>query len=296
MKICTACNASYSDETLSFCPVDGTTLTPQKEISFDQVPFSYEPGTWSDTANAASDPADSFTNPKPPPSSAAFTAPPSSAPQNYSPAPRRKTNSDSIFPVVVGAIALAVFTGVLMAMISGGSKSSEPLVHGNTSGETFTLDNGARVRAVPVDSSRVTSRSGNTAFVTNAPAAADAAPASNSATLNNIPLKPLSRKTDFTGIWTGEFGDEPAVLSITTQNADTFSGTLSKKGYIIKVSGKVDFEKGTVNIKETKVLQTPPNLNWYLGTNDGAVSENGKSISGTGSDKTGYYEWSFKKD
>jgi hypothetical protein len=108
--------------------------------------------------------------------------------------------------------------------------------------------------------------------------------------------KPISRKTDFTGVWQGKFSDEPTVLSITTQTGETFSGTLSKKGYIVKINGKIDFDKGTVEITETKVLQTPPNLNWNLGTNNGTVLDDGKSMSGTGRDKNGSYSWTFIKD
>ena len=297
MKICTACNASYLDETLSLCPADGATLTPQKYISFDQVPFAYEAGNWSDEEVPAPSHAELFTNPEPPPVIASsFSLPPlQSAPPQFAPPPVRSANWSSTLPVIVGSVTLAIFVGVLIVASSNDSSSREPEVSVHYSGNTYTLANGARVRAVPMTGGGGTS-SANTAVV-SAPSSANSANANstNTATNSVVTGKPISRKTDFTGIWTGEFGDEPTVLSITTQTGDSFSGTLSKKGYIIKVSGKIDFEKGTINFKETKVLQTPPNLNWNLGKNEGTVAESGKSMNGTGSDKNGYYEWSFRK-
>ena len=290
MKVCTACNASYSDETLSFCPVDGTTLTPQKDVSFEQIPFSYEPGNWSDAEATASSREDSFTNPEPP-ITASFSepSPSASAPQNVSSAAGKPSSNNSIVAVVVCLVAFSLLAGALMIITSGNRGSrDEPQVRAT---------NVAAVRAEPVNAARANSAN---AVVANSNASANwasvRANSSNAAANGVVTGKPISPKTDLTGIWQGKFSDEPTVLSITTQTSDSFSGTLSKKGYIIKITGKVDFDKGAVAITETKVLQTPPNLNWYLGTNDGTISVDGKSMSGTGRDKNGSYSWSFTKD
>jgi hypothetical protein len=290
MKICTACNSTYSDETLIFCPSDGTTLTPEKKISFDQVPFPYGSGNWSDAEEAASSGADSFSNPEPP-VAATFPQPPW-APQNLTSAPNRNANRSSILPVAAGAVAVIAFAGLLAFIISGSSNYDEPEVRVR-SANTVRLANGTSVRAEPENIVRTNA---NTAVAVNGPATtANAAPANNTAVAINVPVRSISRKTDFTGIWQGKFNEEPAVLSITTQKGDNFSGTLSKKGYIIVISGKIDFDKGTVSVMETEVLQTPPNLNWNLGTNDGKIFDGGKMMSGVGSDKKSSYSWSFTK-
>ena len=291
MKICTACSASYSDETLSFCPVDGTTLTPQKEISLDQVPFANTPGDWSDPDESASDQTNPFTNPEPPPFAPSFSQPP---PPGASSLPPANAGKGSNFPVAAGAIGAIVFAGIILFVISSGSRNRDLEVTNTGATRTFTLANGASVRAEPVDPSKMSSANGNRAVVVNGATTANTAPSNKTTASANV-AKPVPRSTNLTGIWQGKFNEEATILSITTQNGDSFSGTLSKKGYIIKISGKIDFDKGMVEIKETEVLQTPPNLNWYLGTNEGTLTEDGKQMVGTGRDKNGTYSWSFTK-
>jgi hypothetical protein len=286
MKICTACNATYSDDTLTFCPVDGTTLTPRKDISIDQVPFSYESSSWSDIETSTSSQAGSFTNSEPPIIADTFYEPPP-APQNFSPAPQSKHRQSSMFPLVVtGSIILAVVAGALMMAISGNSGDDYPEVRVN-SGVSLRVANITSVNAAR-----------SNAAVTTAQDYTNSAPANNSSNIEagKMTSKPISRKTDFTGIWKGKFNEMPATLSITTQKDDTFSGTLSKNGYVVKLIGKINFAKGTVSITETEVLQTPSSSKWNLGTDDGIVSNGGKSMNGTGRDKNGSYSWSFTKD
>jgi hypothetical protein len=280
MKTCTACSTKYSDDTLSFCPVDGTTLTPEKQISYEQVPFSYEPGSWSgaEIPPPPSENPNYISNFGPPPAANSFSLPPPlPVPQNISSTgPRRNSNHRLLFPAVaVGAVLLAAVVVLLMAT-------------GSDNSGTGSYPVAARAN------SNVTVRVANTTVVNSAPAPAKSAPANTSALSNTG--KPISRKIDFTGIWKGKFNNVPATLSITTQQGDVFSGTLSKNGYVIELSGKINFEKGTVAITETAVLQTPANSKWNLGTDDGTISEDGKSMSGTGKDKNGSYPWSFIKD
>lgn len=288
MKVCTACNASYLDENLSFCPVDGAILKRLKEVSFDQIPFSYEPGGWSDAEVNASGQPDSAKNSEPLPV-AAFSYQPPPDPQNISAAAKGNANQNSFFWAVAGSIGLAAFVGGLMLIFSGGADKNDPQVS-VVSNTSITLANGTKVRAEPIGtpfgSDSVPSVSSNTAVVVNA------APSPAKNTIS----QPISRKLDFTGVWQGKFNNEPTVLSITTQTGDTFFGTLSKKGYIVKISGKIDYEKAAVVITETDVLQTPANSVWHLGTNNGTIADGGKSMGGTGKDKNGAYPWSFTKE
>src|SRR5215204_4173722 len=196
MKICTACSAAYSDDTLIFCPVDGTTLTPERKISLEQVPFSYEAGSWSDAGEAGekSEPADYASNFELPPTLASSFSqpPPPSAPQNFSSAPRSNPKRGSVFPVVIGGaiiLAVAVILLVITSSNSGGTRSY-PEVR-VTSGNTVAV--------------RVANVSSTNATVANTTASANTAPASNSSTV--VTGKPLSRKTDFTGIWKGKFNE-----------------------------------------------------------------------------------------
>ena len=290
MKICTACNTTYQDETLSFCPVDGTTLTPQKNISFEQVPFSYETGSWSNTEPMTedSDGTASFSNPEPPPTAASsFPTTPTYAPQNYSVPPRKSSSNPNSMHIII--IAAVVVLGAIVAFVMAVSREK------SRTGVSYSVAN-SNTATIVNRTTAVTKPAAANVFNSNASGYTNAAPAANTAVSTNVNGKPIPRTTDFTGIWTGEFNEEPTVLSITTQKGDSFSGTLSKEGYIVKITGQIDYEKGTVKIKETKVLQTPPNRNWFLGTNDGTISEGGKAMSGTGSDKNSSYEWSFTKE
>jgi len=275
MKICTACNTTYSDDTLNFCLVDGTTLTPEKNITFDQVPFSYNPGSWSETETPTqvSGTPVSYPNTEPPTGASSF---PSYVPQNFSSSPPPPSNPSRglMFPAIVaGAVIFGIIAGVLMATSWNKPGTVYPVAIKNPAANTPS----------------------NSASVTNAPAYTNAAPANNSV-LSNPNKAASSQKFDLTGTWRGKFNEASATLNITTQRGDSFSGTLSKNGYVVEFTGQINQTKRTVSIKETKVLKTPPNLIWNLGENSGTISEDGKTMSGTGKDKNVSYGWSFTRD
>jgi hypothetical protein len=275
MKICTACDTAYSDDTLNFCLVDGTTLTPQKNITFEQVPFSYNPGSWSDAevpTRISKEPV-TFPNSEPTPTVASFPSTPSYIPRQFSsPPPASAPNRSFMYlaALVGGTLIFGVVAGVLLATNWNKSGSRYPVASKNFPANT----------------------AGNSAVVTNAPVYTNSAPASNLSNTN----KTASQKIDLTGMWKGKFNEAAATLNITTQNGATFSGTLSKNGYLVEFTGRINQAQRTVAIKETKVLKTPPNLMWNLGTDDGTISENGKTMGGTGSDKNVSYAWSFTRE
>jgi hypothetical protein len=278
MKICTACNTTYSDD-LNFCLVDGTTLTPEKSLSSNQ-PFSYNPNNWSDaeTPTQVSNRAN-FTqqNPQPPPTVASFSPPPSYVPQNFSSVPpTASSNRGLMFAIVAGAAIFGVIVVVGIIIAANWNKptdgSNNSITSRNSAANT-TVNN-----AVTVSNTKVNSNSSST---------------SNSNT--NEANTTTSPKFDFVGTWKGKFDKDAASLNITSQSGETFSGTLLTKGYTVEITGQVNSAKRTVSIRETKVLKTPAGSNWNLGKDDGTISENGKTMSGTGRDKNISYTWSFTK-
>jgi len=272
MKICTACNAAYSDDTLNYCPVDGTTLTPEKKISFEQVPFSYKVGSWSETETPTqiSNQTDFSSNSEAPPTAASsFSPTPPFVPQKFPSPPGSKPSSNSMnLPIIAGAVVFGIAIGLMMA--ANRNNPAEP-----------------EIRVVASKNSAANVAVANTAVITNS------APA-NEAFISET-NKPLSKKTNLTGAWKGKFNESPAVLLITAHNDETFSGTLSKNGYVVEFVGQINYAKSSVSIKETKVLETPPGSKWNLGEDNGTISENGKAMRGTGKDKNISYGWSFTK-
>ncbi|MGI8467907.1 MAG: zinc ribbon domain-containing protein [Pyrinomonadaceae bacterium] len=97
------------------------------------------------------------------------------------------------------------------------------------------------------------------------------------------------------GIWKGIYDTDssPTTLNITSQDGDSFTGTLKEKDYIVEFNGQVNHENRSVAIKETKVIKQGKDGNWLLGNNTGTITENGKTMSGTGEPNS--YSWSFTR-
>jgi hypothetical protein len=271
MKICTVCNTTYSDDALNFCLTDGSMLISKKDVSFDQVPFPYEPGSWSDEEVPTQVSGRPVSSPN---SEAPLTAAPSSTPkvvrQNFSSFRSASQNRSFMLPAIVaGAVIFGVVIGLLMATNRNGAGSTYSVMNTNSSKATMT----------------------NAAAVANTTVSTNSAP-------NSVlpqPKQTTSGKIDLIGVWKGKFNKIPATLNIKTQEGETFSGTLSKAGYLVEFTGQFDKERRTVSIKETKVLKTPPDSVWNLGKDLGNISENGREMSGFGSDHRVSYEWSFTK-
>ncbi|HEX8071800.1 MAG TPA: protein kinase [Pyrinomonadaceae bacterium] len=102
-----------------------------------------------------------------------------------------------------------------------------------------------------------------------------------------------------TGKWTGTYGpmNQPATLTVEEHRGDTFSGVLEQGAVRVAFTGRVNAARRGVTIKETRVLSGD---GWSLGEGTGTLSQDGRSMSGTGQDPTGAqfgmsYQWSFTK-
>jgi hypothetical protein len=98
------------------------------------------------------------------------------------------------------------------------------------------------------------------------------------------------------GNWTGQYDGKASTLIIESQNSNVFSGTLNSSGYLVAISGLVNYETGQVTLEETKVLKksADKSYTWALGTNDGMISKDGRTMSGKGN-VNGLYIWLFSK-
>jgi hypothetical protein len=86
-------------------------------------------------------------------------------------------------------------------------------------------------------------------------------------------------------------------LIIKEQKGSSWTGVLEQGEFQIAVIGSVDGSTRQITFKETEVLK---GSGWSLGNNAGAISPDGRKISGTGKDAVGAqlgisYEWSFSK-
>lgn len=97
------------------------------------------------------------------------------------------------------------------------------------------------------------------------------------------------------GKWAGKWDHDYAdcTVQIDRVAGDGFYGTLSKNRARIAISGTVNRKTGKVTIHETKVLTTGDYSWWSLGENSGVISTDGLTMSGTGHDKNGEYDWSI---
>lgn len=97
----------------------------------------------------------------------------------------------------------------------------------------------------------------------------------------------------FVGKWAGKWDHDFAdcTLEVTSVSRNKFYGTLTKNEAIIAITGMVDRKTGKVAIHETKVLSLGAYSWWSLGENQGTVSADRRSMSGTGYDKNGEYNW-----
>ncbi len=143
--------------------------------------------------------------------------------------------------------------------------------------ETAASDNGSRIHS----SDRAALLSFSTALGTAF---------SKSSNLNQTP-------TGLVGIWKGTFSESQTTLMISKHNGETFEGTLVRNdGTVILLTGRINPETRSVSMKETRVLKQPKEGAWTLGENTGTLSENGKSMSGAGTDNVNpAYNWSFTR-
>ncbi|HKP69117.1 MAG TPA: hypothetical protein VJV05_07530 [Pyrinomonadaceae bacterium] len=106
------------------------------------------------------------------------------------------------------------------------------------------------------------------------------------------------RAENMVGLWKGTWDKDHASCTLTIDRAagEKFYGTLRKNGAVVKFVGTLDANSRTVLIQETKVINHGQHRRWSLGTNTGAFSLDGKSLTGTGVDEYGTYYWDASKD
>ena len=113
-----------------------------------------------------------------------------------------------------------------------------------------------------------------------------------------LPLEPAPVDAeDMVGVWKGTWCYNRAACTITIErtNADKFYGKLRKEDAEIAIAGTLDAKTRTISFKETKVLKLGVYAGWSLGTNTGSFSLDGRSLTGTGTDKHGMYFWDASK-
>lgn len=106
-----------------------------------------------------------------------------------------------------------------------------------------------------------------------------------------VPVKMGSLVGKWAARWDRDFGD--CDVEIDRISGNNFYGTLSKNGANIEFKGALDPDSRKVTIRETKVLTLGRYGEWSLGKNIGTLSDDGLSMSGTGYDKWGEYDWSI---
>ena len=104
---------------------------------------------------------------------------------------------------------------------------------------------------------------------------------------------------DLKGTWAGTYGplNYASRLIIKNHNGDKLDGTLEQGAFRIAFNGTYDSGSRTLTMKQTKVLSGD---GWDLGEDIGKLSDDGRTISGTGKDPIGAalgieYHWSFER-
>jgi hypothetical protein len=260
MKSCPTCNRTYSDDTITFCLVDGSILSAPYDPEATQS-FSYLQNTEpSKVANTI-------------PSSSPLVFIPEADQNPVSEKPNGKRRL--IFGVV---IILVLTTGLIIGL---GWNS----LFGNNNSQ--------------VKQSGSVDQTNNTVAKTSPTATQTPAPTitpQTSPSPKNIPS--LVKKIDITGTWTGTFANRDAILFINSQSGDSFSGILkNSKKAIIAISGRINPNTRQISIQENRVVEeATEGPSWILGSNSGSLSADGKKISGNGKDNAGHiYTWSFSK-
>lgn len=102
---------------------------------------------------------------------------------------------------------------------------------------------------------------------------------------------------DLVGVWRGTWDHDevPCSLEIKRIDGNRFFGTLKQGEAEVDFEGNFDSRLRRVFFRETKVMKLGVYGEWSLGTNSGGFSADGRSLSGTGVDKWGTYNWSLTK-
>jgi hypothetical protein len=260
MKRCPACDQNYTDETLSFCLSDGAPLLsvgdPSSPSPDSDSTVPYTP------ARDTNPPPTEVYRPGPSPGG------PYSPTPNWSPTPSASQKSSALPWIIGGIVALVVlgfgviFVAAIIVSMSMSSNSN------NSNNSNYAASN--RNRSDNSSSSNSRDEQQNT--------------------------PPATAKTlDVAGIWNGSSDGTPATLVIRRSDSNSYDGVETAGEFKDEMFVKVEVSPATrsIIIKEVRKLKGD---NWNLGTNEGTISSDGRSMSGTAKDAKGKsYSWSFTK-
>jgi hypothetical protein len=108
------------------------------------------------------------------------------------------------------------------------------------------------------------------------------------------------RARNLLGRWKGSWNywgdtDGTCTIHIDRVNGDRFYGTLTQGGAEVTFEGKFDAVGRKVFFHETKVIKLGQYSQWFLGTYNGSLSDNGRILSGSGKDSWNGYDWNVTK-
>lgn len=115
------------------------------------------------------------------------------------------------------------------------------------------------------------------------------------------PEPPVAERLGLVGNWKGTQNNGAASLTIVSGEGNAFSGTKYQGDNEVSFAGTIDPNTRRITMNETKVLKGPTYSNgkgWSLGTETGALSADGRRISGKGIDeynRKAPYTWSYRK-
>lgn len=103
---------------------------------------------------------------------------------------------------------------------------------------------------------------------------------------------------DLEGVWKGtwDHSGAPCTIVIRRIEGNKFYGTLAERGAEVSFEGTFHADERRVFFRETKVIKLGAFGEWSLGTNSGSFSLDGRTLSGTGVDRWGTYNWNVTKE
>lgn len=275
MKTCQTCNRTYDDDTLSFCLYDGSILITGSNDPQATQRMSVPPNT---DPYAAKD----FHPPH------AQPPPPVQSPQLQYGAwaqPQKSGSGGGKMWLVVGGIAAAL---LLVAGVGLGIVLSQGDWFGANESNNRSGNNSTR------ESSNY-NRSGVATTSTPQPTPQPTPQATPT------PDVPVAEKLGLVGKWSGTQNRRPATLTITSGEGNSFNGIKYQGENQVSFVGTIDPVTRRMTIRETKLLKGTPYSNgsgWSLASETGALSADGRKISGTGTDeytRKSPYTWSYTR-
>jgi len=285
MKSCPTCNRTYSDETLSFCLVDGTVLSaPYDPKALNQYAASDNSEAPPTEELRPTDPQRDTLPALLPPT---ISPPPPPVASEAGPTQRhRPTRRPTKLSLIIGVAALFVTLIVVINRMPRFRRNTSPIAV-NRPAEVESTNSSPRTSSSLKESPPIANAT-----------TGESSPTPGSSTQNGLSLEaPPSAKErpNIIGTWKGRYYQAAATMSIVSQKDNSFFGTLSCVGFLIRVNGHLDPDTRQLTIRETAIIRMNPRYDtWYLGTNSGSISGDGKTMSGIGRGRKSY-SWSFSR-